>query len=121
VGDFSLRARSGDVDAVGAVKIVARPERVVLLPHGSSEQAENCLPGMVERTVYVGASLQVIIRLATGTALQASMTNTGHTIEQEQGTPVQVHVPSEALRVLGGQAAQSAPADVDQPAQPVGA
>ena len=121
VGDFSLRARSGDVDAAGAVKIVARPERVVLLPHGCTEQAENCLPGMVERTVYVGASLQVIIRLATGAALQASVANTGHTIEQEQGTPVQVHVPPEALRVLGGPAAQSAPTDVDQPAQPVGA
>jgi spermidine/putrescine transport system ATP-binding protein len=121
VGDFSLRARSGDVDAAGAVKIVARPERVVLLPHGSSEQAENCLPGMVERTVYVGASLQVIVRLATGTSLQATVANTGHAIEQDQGTPVQVHVPPEALRVLGGRAAQSAPADVDQPALPVGA
>ncbi|HEY2260743.1 MAG TPA: ABC transporter ATP-binding protein, partial [Solirubrobacteraceae bacterium] len=56
VGDFTLRARSGDVDARGPVKLVARPERVVLLPHGADEPAENRLPGMVERTVYVGAT-----------------------------------------------------------------
>ena len=56
--------RCGDVGARGAVKIVARPERVALLAHGSERRQR--LPGMVERTVYVGASLQVIVRLATG-------------------------------------------------------
>jgi spermidine/putrescine transport system ATP-binding protein len=120
VGEFSLRARSGDVDARGPVKIVARPERVVLLPHGSTEptETENCLPGMVERTVYVGATLQIIVRLATGAALQATVANTGDAVARDQGTPVQVHVPPEALRVLGGQAAESVPAGADQPAEP---
>jgi spermidine/putrescine transport system ATP-binding protein len=102
VGEFTLRARCGDVDARGPVKIVARPERVALLPHGSGER-ENSLPGMVERTVYVGASLQVIVRLATGAALQATVANTGHVVDQDQGTPVQAHIPPDALRVLGAQ------------------
>jgi hypothetical protein len=119
VGDFTLRARSGDVDARGPVKLVARPERVVLLPHGADEPAENRLPGMVERTVYVGATLQVMVRLATGAVLQAAIANTGHAVAREQGTPVQVHVPADALRVLGGQAAESAPAPVDPPPEPV--
>jgi hypothetical protein len=39
----------GELTARGKVKVVARPERVALLEHGS--QRENCLPGMVERTV----------------------------------------------------------------------
>ena len=88
------------------MKIVARPERVLLLPHGS--ERENCLPGMIERTVYVGASLQVIVRLATGAVLQASVTNTGGQAAHAQGTPVQVHVPPEALRVLGSAASAAA-------------
>jgi spermidine/putrescine transport system ATP-binding protein len=107
VGDFALRAGCGDVAARGKVKIVARPERVVLLPHGS--ERENCLPGMVERTVYVGASRQVIVRLATGMPLQVSVTNTGGAEEHGQGTPVDVHVPPDALRVLVGEPGGIAP------------
>jgi spermidine/putrescine transport system ATP-binding protein len=108
VGDFRLRAGCGDLTASGPVKIVARPERVRLLEHG--DQRGNCLPGMVERTVYVGASLQVMVRLATGAPLQASIANTGDTDSYQQGTPVSVHIPPDALRVLAGSAAV-APAD----------
>ena len=98
IGEFKLRAACGDTSARGPVKIVARPERIRLLDHGSSE--ENCLPGMVERTVYVGSSLQVIIRLAAGATVQASVANTGDTDAYRQGTPVAVQVPPDALRVL---------------------
>ncbi len=98
VGEFTMRAGCGDVKARGPVKIVARPERVLLLEHGSSQ--ENCLPGMVERIVYVGSSVQVIVRLATGASVQSSIANMGGTGTYQQGTPVSVHVPPEALRVL---------------------
>jgi spermidine/putrescine transport system ATP-binding protein len=100
VGEFTLQAGCGDVDARGPVKVVARPERLELLEHGTGRG--NCLPGMVERTVYVGASVQVIVRLATGATLQASIVNTGGADGYRQGTPVAVHVPPDALRVLGG-------------------
>ncbi len=106
VGDFRLRAGCGDVTATGAVKIVARPERVELLEHGT--ERGNCLPGMVQRTVYVGASVQVMVRLATGAQLQASIANTANADAYQQGTPVAVHLPADALRVLGG--ASGAPA-----------
>jgi spermidine/putrescine transport system ATP-binding protein len=102
VGDFRLHAGCGDLTATGPVKIVARPERIELLEHGT--QRENCLPGMIERTVYVGASVQVIVRLATGVQLQASVANTGDADGYQQGTPVAVHIPADALRVLGGEA-----------------
>ncbi|MGI8715817.1 MAG: ABC transporter ATP-binding protein [Solirubrobacteraceae bacterium] len=101
IGDFTLRAGCGELGARGPVKVVARPERVQLLEHGV--QRENCLPGMVQRTVYVGASLQVMVRLATGAQVQASIANTGDTDRFAQGTPVAVHVPVDALRVLGDQ------------------
>jgi spermidine/putrescine transport system ATP-binding protein len=98
IGDFRLRAGCGDLASRGPVKVVARPERLALLPHGASQ--DNCVPGMVERTVYVGANLQVITRLATGATVQASIANTGDSTTYAQGTPVAVHVPTDALRVL---------------------
>jgi spermidine/putrescine transport system ATP-binding protein len=98
VGDFALRAGCGDTSAQGPVKIVARPERLVLREPG--EHGENCLPAMVQRTIYVGASLQVITRLPTGAALQASVANTGEHAHWQQGTPITVQIPADALRVL---------------------
>jgi spermidine/putrescine transport system ATP-binding protein len=121
VGEFHLRARSGDVDARGPVRIVARPERVAVLPHGSNDRSENCLPGMLERTVYVGATLQIMVRLATGSSLQATVANTGDQVEQPQGTPVQVHIPPDALRVLGGHKAAGTPLAAEAEAEPVSA
>ncbi len=113
VGDFRLRAACGDLTATGPVKVVARPERVQLLEHGS--ERGNCLPGMIERTVYVGATLQVMVRLATGTQLQASITNTGAGDGFPQGTPVAVYIPADALRILDGppEAAADDPNDGD--------
>jgi hypothetical protein len=51
-----------------------------------------------------------MVRLATGAPLQASIANTGDTDSYQQGTPVSVHIPPDALRVLAGSAA-AAPAD----------
>lgn len=99
IGEFTLRAGCGDLSARGPVKVIARPERIELRAHDDGGR-ENCLPGMVERTVYVGATLQVMIRLATGAQLQASVTNTGAAASYEQGTPILAHVPADALRVL---------------------
>jgi hypothetical protein len=42
----------------------------------------------------------VIVRTATGEALQALLQNIGKGIPYEQGTPVQIHLPAEAVRVL---------------------
>jgi spermidine/putrescine transport system ATP-binding protein len=98
IGDFRLTAGCGDMTARGPVKVVARPERLALLEHGAA--ADNTLPGMVERTVYVGSNLQVMVRLATGVQLQASITNTGRTSGMAQGTPIAVQIPADALRVL---------------------
>jgi spermidine/putrescine transport system ATP-binding protein len=117
IGEFSLRAGCGETTARGPVKIVARPERVRLLAHGAD--ADNCVPGMVERTVYVGSSLQVIARLATGASVQASVINTGDAASSfSQGTPVAVQIPVEALRVLAPSPGGSAPV-AEAAAEPV--
>jgi spermidine/putrescine transport system ATP-binding protein len=106
VEGFELEAHGGDTGFVGPARIVIRPERVELEPHGSPS-GPNRLPGMVERRVYVGSAVQVIVRAATGETLQALVQNTGKGVSYEQGTPVQLHLPAEALRLLpaedGGQ------------------
>jgi len=98
VGDFTLRAHGGDCEARGPVKCLVRPERVRLEAYDAA--GENRLPGMVERLVYLGSAIQVILRLATGDKLQALAQNDGGTLEYTQGTAVQAYLPPDALRVL---------------------
>jgi ABC-type Fe3+/spermidine/putrescine transport system ATPase subunit len=98
LGEFALSAGQGEEDARGDVKIVIRPERVELEPQGVT--GENRVPGMVERVVYVGSIMQVLVNLANGDHLQAWVQNRGGGLDFEQGTAVAVHFPAEALRVL---------------------
>ena len=96
---YELQTRGTDRDVTGEAKIVIRPERIELEEHGSPS-GQNRIPAMVERVVYAGSEIQVIVRAATGEALQALVQNTGGEIPWEQGTPVQLHLPVDALRVL---------------------
>jgi spermidine/putrescine transport system ATP-binding protein len=98
LGEFELAAGQGDTDARGSVKIVIRPERVRLEETGATGQ--NRVPGMVERVVYVGSTMQVFVHLAPGQSLQAWVQNTGEGLPYAQGHPVSVHLPPDALRVL---------------------
>jgi spermidine/putrescine transport system ATP-binding protein len=98
IGEFSFVAGQGDEDTRGQAKVTIRPERVDLEPQGTS--GENRVPGMVERVVYVGSVLQVIVNLAPGERIQAWMQNEGGALPFESGAPVTVHFPPEALRVL---------------------
>jgi spermidine/putrescine transport system ATP-binding protein len=98
VGDFTLLAGCGAVTATGPVKLAIRPERVQLAEHGAP--GANHLPGMVERTVFLGSANQVHVRLATGEKLQALIHNDGQPLTWSQGTPVTVGLEAAALRVL---------------------
>jgi spermidine/putrescine transport system ATP-binding protein len=99
VDGYELETRGTDRSVIGAAKIVIRPERIELEEHGAPS-GPNRIPGMVERVVYVGSVVQVIVRAATGESLQALVQNKGTGIVFEQGTPVQLNLPPEALRVL---------------------
>jgi spermidine/putrescine transport system ATP-binding protein len=97
-GDFALRATRGDIDRQGETHVVIRPERVSIEPYEAT--GENRIPGMIDRVVYHGASEQLVVRLATGDVVQALFVRDGKQHEWTQGTPVQVHLPADALRVL---------------------
>ncbi|MGH2671749.1 MAG: ABC transporter ATP-binding protein, partial [Actinomycetota bacterium] len=109
LGDFDLVAGQGDTDARGDVKIVIRPERVRLEESGAPGM--NRVPGMVERVVYVGSIMQVIVHLAPGQTLQAWVQNQGEGLPYAQGHPVSVHFPADALRVLVDRSVPAAAGD----------
>jgi len=98
LGDFQFTAAHGDLGARAPVRVVIRPERVVLEDHGTP--GDNRIPGMVERVLYVGSVIQVLVHLAHGETLQAWIQNRGGDPPWQQGTAVSVHLPEQAIRVL---------------------
>jgi spermidine/putrescine transport system ATP-binding protein len=108
LGDFALRACCGEIGHRGETYVVIRPERVSIEPYESS--GDNRVPGMIERVVYHGASEQLVVRLATGDVVQALFVRDGTPRDWSQGTPVQVHLPADALRVLPRSRAGGIPA-----------
>ena len=98
MGDFEFAAAKGAIESSGDVKVTIRPERVRVDEHGTT--GANRMPGMVERTVYLGSATQLIVNLAHGDSLQALIQNQGDALPFQQGSPVSVGLPADALRVL---------------------
>jgi ABC-type Fe3+/spermidine/putrescine transport system ATPase subunit len=100
VGDRTLRAQEGATTARGEVKVMIRPERIVIEPHASS--GEQRMPGIVERSVFQGGAYEVHIRVLGGELLRAMVPNDGGVSPSslEAGAAVSLHLPADALRVL---------------------
>jgi spermidine/putrescine transport system ATP-binding protein len=98
VGDFLLTAGQGATTTAGEVRAVIRPERVSVDAAGAD--GPNRLPAMIDRVVFVGSTLDVRVRLPSGDLVRSLVANTGIGVPTEQGTPVSVHLPAEALRIL---------------------
>ena len=77
-----------------------RPERIGVEPHGAP--GDNRLPGMVERAVFLGGSYEIHVRVLGGEILKVDDGQRGNpaTFGLEQGTPVTLYLPPDALRVL---------------------
>jgi len=102
LGTFDLLAKRGSLNASGEIKITIRPERVRLEPADTS--GENYLPAMVERSVYLGNAMQVIVRLASGDSIQVLVQNRGDAVLFQPGESIKAVLPSEALRVVAASA-----------------
>jgi len=111
VGDFALTSNRCEA-TTGTAHAVIRPERVRIEEHGSA--GENRVPAMVERVVFLGSATEVLLRLAPGIQVQALMQNDGSRPDLAQGTPVNVYLPPDALRVLAGSAGE-VPIAEDEP------
>ena len=77
-----------------------RPERIAIEPH--SNRGEERMPGMVERSVFLGGSYEVHVRVLGGELLKAMVPNDGgvSAAALEPGAAVCLHLPPDALRVL---------------------
>jgi len=98
LGDFDLTAGQGEPDLRGPCKVTIRPERIDIEPQGTTGQ--NRIPAMIERVVYVGATLQIIVHLASGETIQAWVPNDGDAQSRASGDAIVAHFPVDALRVL---------------------
>jgi spermidine/putrescine transport system ATP-binding protein len=100
VGDRTLRAQQGAIEARGEVKVMIRPERIGIEPHTTT--GEERMPGMVERSVFLGGSHEVHVRVLGGELLKANVANDGkpQEVSLEPGEAVSVHLPPDGLRVL---------------------
>jgi spermidine/putrescine transport system ATP-binding protein len=108
-GEFTLEAQAPAGHDSGPGRAVIRPECVELAEAGVN--GANRVPGMVDRTVFLGSTTQVMVRLPQGAVVQSLVTTNAMRDHLTTGQPVTVHLPSQSLRVLAPSARQ-APATV---------
>jgi spermidine/putrescine transport system ATP-binding protein len=98
---ISVDVRRGDISRRGEVKVVIRPERIIVEPAGGT--GPNRIPGMVTNTVYLGSGIQLAVHLASGDTVTALVPNSDDDTASawSPGLPVTCHLPANALRVLG--------------------
>jgi spermidine/putrescine transport system ATP-binding protein len=119
---------AGNSHAPGPAKLVARPERLSVTPlieagskpvptkgsafgstgsgsASASADATQTLTGLVDRSVYLGASVNVVIRLSNGATVTVGTPGHDPGAAYSHGDAVRVSLPPQALRLLpdGGQ------------------
>jgi spermidine/putrescine transport system ATP-binding protein len=100
IGDRVFRCGQGELDTKGDVKVMIRPERIVIEPH--AEAGDERLPGIVERSVFLGGSHEVHVRVLGGELMRAMVANDGSPppVSLDPGAAVSLRLPPAALRVL---------------------
>ncbi|HVR76987.1 MAG TPA: ABC transporter ATP-binding protein [Acidimicrobiia bacterium] len=97
VAGREMRCVSNNGDS-GTVTVCIRPERVELHPAGFI--GENTLSGEIERVVYAGAMLNVLVNIEDVGVIQATVPNQGAAFTYDWPDPVVLRLPSEALRIV---------------------
>ena len=100
IGDRVFRCNQGELDANGDVKVMIRPERIVIEPH--AEAGDERLPGIVERSVFLGGLHEVHVRVLGGELMRVTVVNDGTRppVSLEPGAAVSLRLPPDGLRVL---------------------
>jgi spermidine/putrescine transport system ATP-binding protein len=84
----------------GSVTVCIRPERIELHPAGFV--ADNTLAGEIERVVYAGALLNVLVNIGDVGVIQVTVPNQGADFKLDWPDPVVLRFPAEALRIVAG-------------------
>ncbi len=114
IGDRMFRCGQGELDTVGEVKVMIRPERIVIEPH--AEAGDERLPGIVERSVFLGGSHEIHVRVLGGELMKAMVANDGSPtpVSLEPGAAVSLRLPPAALRVLRPSEAETEEAPAEE-------
>jgi spermidine/putrescine transport system ATP-binding protein len=98
LGEFTVAATRVGAARTGPGRVVIRPERVRLRAAGHA--GSNCVPAIIDKLVYVGATSQVLVRLAHGPAVQVLLVNDSDHDHLRPGEPVTLSLPPAAVRLL---------------------
>jgi ABC-type Fe3+/spermidine/putrescine transport system ATPase subunit len=75
-----------------------RPERIRIVP--ADDRGPNTVQAKVDRTVYAGPVLNLLVQIDDLNDIQVSVANEGHIATYRHGEPIRLHMPSEAIMVL---------------------
>lgn len=106
VGESLLRASGGNGHLSGPVSVCIRPERIEL----DAVAGDNVIGGVVDRVVYVGPVLQVLVDVPGAGEIQVSVPNTGTAHQYPRGAQINIRFPVDALRILEGSSTVAAEA-----------
>jgi spermidine/putrescine transport system ATP-binding protein len=98
LGGHSLTASVG-FSRIGPAMVSIRPERIQVLA-GDATQGTNVVPATVDRLVYAGPVISVLVRVEGLPEIQVSIPNQGAVARLVAGDAIRLHFPEDALRVL---------------------
>ncbi len=94
-GGHQMTCPAAQTAPTGAPHVSIRPERMTLVAPGSGD-----LDASVERLIYLGTDLQVLARLADGTALHLRMQNSARATPPGTGSTIGIAIEDGAVRLL---------------------
>ena len=94
-GGHQLTCPAAESGPTGTPHVSIRPERMTLVPPGTGD-----LDATVERLIYLGTDLQVLARLADGTALHLRLQNSARATPPGAGSPIGIVIEEGAARLL---------------------
>jgi spermidine/putrescine transport system ATP-binding protein len=82
----------------GPALLSIRPERIKIVTGNGS--APNTVPAVVDRMVYAGPVLNVLVQIDDAKEIQVTVPNEGGVKPYQNGDMIDLHLPAEALQVL---------------------
>jgi spermidine/putrescine transport system ATP-binding protein len=97
LGSFELLADSS-YPWPGPAMVSIRPERIVVVPDGA--EVSNTVIAKVDRLVYAGPVLNVLVSIDDLNEIQVTVPNQGSVARYDSGDQIRLHLPTDAIRLL---------------------
>jgi spermidine/putrescine transport system ATP-binding protein len=82
----------------GPAMISIRPERIKIVDDSHADA--NTVEATVDRTVYAGPALNLLVHVEDLNEIQVTVANEGHMATYRHGDVIRIHLPPEAIKVL---------------------